>query len=249
MRAQLRQYDDDLDGALADLRESWSLADEFGRPSPADELFRDLRRIDLRLRRGDTGTALALLDPARERAPRVVSEEMLVLLDALEAGFRVRLGDLDRARELLDDAERALRGEATFPGDDVRTLLGNVRASLCLELGDPAGAARALTTAYAAALATRDVPILAVVAVTTAALAEACGRPHESAVLLGAAARLRGAHDPTDPQVRELSARGRAALGEEAFAAAYGTGRRLDRRAATAEVDPARYVAARYPAR
>lgn len=84
---------------------------------------------------------------------------------------------------------------------------------------------------------------------TTAALAEAYGRPHESAVLLGAAARLRGAHDPTDPQVRELTARGRATLGEEAFAAAYGTGRRLDRRAATAEVDPARYVAARYPAR
>ncbi|MFC9749832.1 BTAD domain-containing putative transcriptional regulator [Streptomyces niveus] len=249
MRAQLRQYDDDLDGALADLRESWSLADEFGRLSPADELFRDLRRIDLRLRRGDTGTALALLDSARERAPRVVSEEMLVLLDALEAGFRVRLGDLDRARELLDDAERALRGEATFPGDHVRTLLGNVRASLCLELGDPAGAARALTTAYAAALATRDVPILAVVAVTTAALAEAYGRPHESAVLLGAAARLRGAHDPTDPQVRELTTRGRAALGEEAFAAAYATGRRLDRGAATAEVDPARYAAARYPAR
>ncbi|MEV8401491.1 BTAD domain-containing putative transcriptional regulator [Streptomyces niveus] len=249
MRAQLRQYDDDLDGALADLRESWSLADEFGRLSPADELFRDLRRIDLRLRRGDTGTALALLDSARERAPRVVSEEMLVLLDALEAGFRVRLGDLDRARELLDGAERALHGEATFPGDHVRTLLGNVRASLCLELGDPAGAARSLTTAYAAALATRDVPILAVVAVTTAALAEAYGRPHESAVLLGAAARLRGAHDPTDPQVRELTARGRAALGEEAFAAAYGTGMRLDRAAATAEVDPARYAAARYPAR
>ncbi|MEV4994467.1 BTAD domain-containing putative transcriptional regulator [Streptomyces niveus] len=249
MRAQVRQYDDDLDGALADLRESWSLADEFGRLSPADELFRDLRRIDLRLRRGDTGTALALLDSARERAPRVVSEEMLVLLDALEAGFRVRLGDLDRARGLLDDAERALRGEATFPGDHVRTLLGNVRASLCLELGDPAGAARALTTAYAAALATRDVPILAVVAVTTAALAEAYGRPHESAVLLGAAARLRGAHDPTDPQVRELTARGRAALGEEAFAAAYATGGRLDRAAATAEVDPARYAAARYPAR
>ncbi|MEV8347620.1 BTAD domain-containing putative transcriptional regulator [Streptomyces niveus] len=249
MRAQVRQYDDDLDGALADLRESWSLADEFGQLSPADELFRDLRRIDLRLRRGDTGTALALLDSARERAPRVVSEEMLVLLDALEAGFRVRLGDLDRARGLLDDAERALRGEATFPGDHVRTLLGNVRASLCLELGDPAGAARSLTTAYAAALATRDVPILAVVAVTTAALAEAYGRPHESAVLLGAAARLRGAHDPTDPQVRELTARGRAALGEEAFAAAYATGRRLDRAAATAEVDPARYAAARYPAR
>ncbi|GAA3201209.1 hypothetical protein [Nonomuraea roseoviolacea] len=104
--------------------------------------------------------------------------------------------------------------------------------ALCLETGDLAGAEQALTKAYAAALETRDLPILALVAVNAAALAEARGRHRESAVLLGVASRLRGAHDRTDRQVRELTRRGRAVLGEEAFAAAYGEGWELDRTAA-----------------
>ncbi len=73
-----------------------------------------------------------------------------------------------------------------------------------------------------------------------AALAEAYGRHHEAAVLLGAASRLRGAHDHTDRQVRDLTRRGRAALGEDAFAAAYGKGWELDAKTAVTEVDPAR---------
>jgi hypothetical protein len=71
-------------------------------------------------------------------------------------------------------------------------------------------------------------------------LAEALGRHHEAAVLLGAAARLRGAHDRTDRLVRDLTRRGRAALDQEAFAAAYGKGWDLAGKAAATEVDPAR---------
>ncbi|MER6008563.1 BTAD domain-containing putative transcriptional regulator [Nonomuraea angiospora] len=225
MRAQLRQYDDDLDGALADLHEARTLAGEFGSLSLRDEVYRDLRWIDLHLRRGETDVAIAMIDSTRERARRAASDEMLILVDAREAGFWLRHGDLDRARQLLDDAERGLQGDATFPGDHVRTLVSNVRASLCLELGDLAGAEQMLAKAYAAALETGDLPILSLVAVNAAALAEAHGRHDESAVLLGAASRLRGTHDRTDQQVRELTRRGRAALGEEAFAAAYGKGR------------------------
>ncbi|WP_344583945.1 ATP-binding protein, partial [Nonomuraea roseoviolacea] len=232
MRAQLRQYDDDLDGALADLREARALAGEFGSPGLRDEVFGDLRWIDLHLRRGDTDLAVAMIDSARERARRAAAPEMVSLVDAWEAVFRVRLGDLDRARRLLDDAERGLRGDTPFPGDHARTLAGGVRVALCLETGDLAGAEQALTKAYAAALETRDLPILALVAVNAAALAEARGRHRESAVLLGVASRLRGAHDRTDRQVRELTRRGRAVLGEEAFAAAYGEGWELDRTAA-----------------
>ncbi|WP_214410163.1 BTAD domain-containing putative transcriptional regulator [Sphaerisporangium fuscum] len=240
MRAQLRQYDGDLDGALADLREARSLAGEFGSLSLGDQVFSDLRWIDLHLRRGDTELAIAMTESARERARRATSKELLVLFDAWEAGFRVRFGDLDRARALLDDAERDLDGDTTFAGDHVRTLVGSVRASLCLELGDLAGAEKMLAKAYAAALETRDLPILSLVAVNAAALAEAHGRHHESAVLLGAASRLRGTHDRTDPQVRELTRRGRVALGEEAFAAAYGKGWELDGKTAVTEADPAR---------
>ena len=134
----------------------------------------------------------------------------------------------------------AVLGEATaFPADHVRALIGSVRAALCLEAGDLTGAERMLTGAYAAALATRDRPILALVAADAAALAQAHGRYPESAVLLGAAARLRGAHDRTDQRILELTRRGQEAFGSSAFATAYGRGWELDGRTAVTHVDPA----------
>ncbi|MFF4624174.1 AfsR/SARP family transcriptional regulator [Nonomuraea jabiensis] len=241
MRAELRRYDD-LDGALADLREARTLAGEFGSLSLGDQLYSDLRWIDVHVRRGDTDRAMAMIDAARERALRASSAEMLVLVDAREADLRVRLGDLARAGDLLDDAERGLRGDTAFPAfpaDHARTMVGSARAALCLELGDLAGADEALREAYAAALATGELPILSLVTVNVAALAETRGRQHDSAVLLGAAARLRGAHDHTDPQVRRLTRRGQAALGGEEFAAAYAKGWELDAKTATTAADPA----------
>ncbi|MEU7875553.1 BTAD domain-containing putative transcriptional regulator [Dactylosporangium sp. NPDC049140] len=229
LRSLLRQYDDDLDGALADLREARSLAAEFGSLSLGDEVFRALRWIDLYLRRDDTDRAVELIEATRAQVLRAASEPMLVLVDVREAGFRVQLGDPDRARELLEDAERRRPGDTPFSGDHVRTLIGSVRAALLLELGDRAGAARTLAEAYAAGLASGDRPILAVVAVGAAALAG----PRESAYLLGAASRLRGAHDRTDPAVRALTRRGREAPG---FAAAYDAGWGLTADAAVAEV-------------
>ncbi|WP_020670127.1 BTAD domain-containing putative transcriptional regulator [Amycolatopsis nigrescens] len=239
MRAQLRRYDD-LDGALADLREARTLAGEFGSLSLGDQLYRDLRWIDVHLRRGDTDRAIAMIDSARERALHASSAEMLVLIDAREADLRVRLGDLDRAGDLLDNAERGLRGDTAFPADQARTLVGSARAALCLALDDLPGANKALREAYAAALATRELPTLALVTVHTAALAETRGQHDGSAVLLGAAARLRGTHDRTDPRIRELTHRGQAALGEDEFAAAYAKGWELDAKAAVTAADPAR---------
>jgi predicted ATPase/DNA-binding SARP family transcriptional activator len=239
MRAQLRRYDD-LDGALADLREARTLAAEFGSLSLGDQLYSDLRWIDVHVRRGDTDRAMAMIDSARERALHASSAELLVLVDAREADLRVRLGDLDRAGDLLDDAERGLLGDTAFPADHARTQVGSTRAARCLALGDLPGADKALREAYTAALATRELPILSLVTVTVAALAETRGWQHESAVLLGTAARLRGTHDHTDPRVRELTRRGRAALGEEEFAAAYATGWGLDAKAAVTAADPAR---------
>ncbi|MEV6622314.1 BTAD domain-containing putative transcriptional regulator [Amycolatopsis sp. NPDC051106] len=238
MRAQLRCYDD-LDGALADLREARTLASEFGALSLGDQFYSDLRWIDLHVRRGETDRAMAVLAAARERALRASSAEMLVLIDAREADLRVRLGDLDRADALLDAAERGLPGDTAFPSDHARTLVAGARAALCLAQGDLAGADKALRAAYAAALVARDLPILSLVTVYTAALAEALGRRHEPAVLLGVAARLRGAHDRTDPQIRELTRRVRAASGADEFAAAYARGWELDAETAVTQADPA----------
>jgi hypothetical protein len=238
MRAQLRCYDD-LDGALADLREARTLAGEFGSLSLGDQFYSDLRWIDLHVRRDETDRAMAVIGAARERARRTSSAEMLVLIDAREADLRVRLGDLDRAGALLDAAENGLPGDTAFPSDHARTLVAGARAAFCLAQGDLAGADKALRAAYAAALVARDLPILSLVTVYTAALAEALGRRHELAVLLGVAARLRGAHDLTDPQVRELTRRVRAASGEDEFAAAYAQGWELDAETAVTEADPA----------
>ncbi|WP_410565758.1 AfsR/SARP family transcriptional regulator [Amycolatopsis sp. cmx-4-61] len=238
LRARLRCYDD-LDGALADLREARTLAGEFGSLSLGDQLYSDLRWIDLHVRRDETGEAMAVLGSARERAVRTSSAEMLVLIDAREADLRIRLGDLDRAGALLDDAERGLLGDTAFPADHARALVGGTRAALCLARGDLPAADQALRAAYAAALVTRDLPVLSLVTVHTAGLAEALGRHRESAVLLGAAARLRGAHDHTDPQVRDLTRRGKAALGADEFAAAYAEGWELAPEAAVTTADPA----------
>lgn len=239
MRAQLRRYDD-LDGALDDLRKARTLAGEFGSLSLGDQLYSDLRWIDVHLRRGDTDQATAMIDSARERALHASSAEMLILINTREVDFRVRLGDLDRAGDLLDDAERGLRGDTGFPANHARTLVGNARAMLCLALGDLPSADKALREAYAAALATRELPILSLMTVTAAALAATRGRQHESAILLGAAARLRGAHDHTDPQVRELTSRAQATLGGKEFAAAYAKGWELDAKTAVTAADPAR---------
>ncbi|MBO4274594.1 BTAD domain-containing putative transcriptional regulator [Microbispora triticiradicis] len=235
MRARLRRYDD-LDGALADLREARMLAGEFGSLSLGDQLYSDLLWIDVHIRCGDTDRAMALIGSVRERALHASSAEMLVLVDAREADVRVRLGDLDRAADLLDDAERRLLGDSAFPSGHARTLVGSARAALCLALGDLSGVEKALREAYAAALATRELPILSLVTVNAAALAGTRGRHHESAALLGAAARLRGAHDQTDPQVRELTRRSRATLGGEEFAAAYAKGWELDANSASRHV-------------
>ncbi|MFG2226558.1 BTAD domain-containing putative transcriptional regulator [Streptomyces sp. NPDC048644] len=240
LHALMRQYDDDLDGALADLNEAKRLAREFGSLSLSDEIFVELRLIDLHVRLDETARAAEVIAMARERALRSASPGMAILLDAREAALWVRTGDLAPARELVESVDARLSAHALFDADQGQALVGAVRGMLCLGLGDGPGAEEALGRAYTAAVNSRDMPIVATVAVTVAGLAALYGRYREVAVLLGAAARLRGAHDRTDPQVHTLSSRSRAALGDEPFADAYETGWQLDAPAALTRTDPAR---------
>jgi predicted ATPase/DNA-binding SARP family transcriptional activator len=249
MRALLRQYDGDLDGALADLSQARSLAREFGSLSLSDEIFIDLRWIDLHTRRGDNERAVALVAGARERALRSANPELAVLVDVLEAGLWVRIGDLDRATELVERAEAETADGFPFGGDHGRALIGSVRAALAIRLGDGPAAEKALARAYEGAVESRDMPILSMVAVTAAGLTELYGRHRDTAFLLGAAARLRGTHDRTDPQLAEMTGRLRSALGDEGFAEAYETGWMLDGKTALVRVDPARLRQAALPAR
>ena len=81
-------------------------------------------------------------------------------------------------------------------------------------------------------------PILSIIGVGAAEVAAARGDHRDCAVLLGAAARLRGAEDPTEPRIARLTHNGRASLGEEAFGEAYTAGWSLDPQTARARVDP-----------
>ena len=82
-------------------------------------------------------------------------------------------------------------------------------------------AADALDGAFAAAIESRDMPIVAVTGVAGAQLAARQGRPTDAAERLGAAAVLR------------------EALGEDAFSAAYARGLGAERDAALARLVPA----------
>ena len=182
-----------------------------------------MRWIDLHLRRGETARAMAMLDAVRERALRSALAGDGRPRHALEAGTWLRLGDLDRAQARVEAAEAGWR-RGPSGGDHAQTLVGAVRASLCLRRGDAEGAEMALARAYAAALETRDLPIMAMVAVTVAELAAAAGAapgrgPARSARPPGCAAPTTSATGRS----RRWLARGRAALGEDAFAAAYQT--------------------------
>ncbi|MFB8275085.1 BTAD domain-containing putative transcriptional regulator [Nocardia colli] len=240
MRVLLRQYDGDLDGALTDLTEAKRLAREFGSLSLSDEIFIDLRWIDLHVRLDETAAAIEMIAATRERVQRRTSPELVMLLDVREADLSLRVGDLDRARELIEAAEGTLSERHPFSGDQGRAVIGSVRGALCLALGDGPGADEVLRQAYAAAVDSRDMPIVATVAVTVAGLAALYERYADVAAVLGAAARLRGAHDRTDPQVRILRGQCRTALGDKGFDDAYELGWQLDTQAALTRVDPAR---------
>ncbi|HZE49119.1 MAG TPA: hypothetical protein VE074_06110, partial [Jatrophihabitantaceae bacterium] len=86
---------------------------------------------------------------------------------------------------------------------------------------------------------TKDMPIVAMVGLAVADLALSTARATDAAEMVGAAARLRGADDPTQLDVKRLAAALRTALGDEAYEATYGRGRALDRDAAIARLDPA----------
>ena len=105
--------------------------------------------------------------------------------------------------------------------------------------GDLELAGERAANAYRAAVATKDMPLLSIVAMPLAEFALVVGQPERAAGMAGASAAVRGAEDPSDPTIIRLAARLRAALGAEGYASAYAAGTQLSRAEAIKHLDPA----------
>ena len=235
MRAQLQTYDGDLEGAIA----SYAEAEEYLRALGAhsDEAFMAMRLANLRLRLDD-------LDGARREIARFDELEdasgfPLILANAGRGWIAVREGDMDKVAAIRDTMTAQAESSRALGGAHGQALLGTMVALLDVELGDLDAASKSVTAGYTAALATKDMPILAGNGAATARLALAYDRCEVAAELLGAAARVRGIEDATDPTIAELFAVLPTRLGEEAFAAAYDRGWSLSQADAVKRLDPA----------
>jgi uncharacterized protein HemY len=79
---------------------------------------------------------------------------------------------------------------------------------------------RHFARAYEAAVGTKDMPMLAAVAVAAATVAAARGERSQAAGLLAAATAIRGSEDPTNPEITRLELSGAEVPTREAGLAA-----------------------------
>jgi predicted ATPase/DNA-binding SARP family transcriptional activator len=234
----LLTLEDDLEGAAAALEEARALLQEVGADSDNARLLLDIAGV--RWRRGDLQGARDYARRSREATD--VGGIESAFAGAFLARIAWQLGDEEEARELTAAALRTL-GRVAPSRPEHGHIVAGVRASAALiavAADDPDTAREHLQLAYPAALGTGDGPIAALAGVAVAAFASLVGEASAAAEALGAAARLRGAADGTDPEIARLTAHLRAALGDEAYEAAFRSGRWRDRDAALRLLDPAR---------
>jgi hypothetical protein len=235
MKAQLQTYDGDLEGAIASYAEAEDYLRALGAHS--DEAFMAMRMANLRLRLDD-------LDGARREIDRFSELEDpggfgQILGNAGRGFIAVREGDMATVEQIRDAMVAQSQSSHALGGAHGLALLSTMVTLLDIELGDLDAALKVASSGYAAALQTKDMPILAGLGVAVARLAVALDHCVDAAELLGTAARVRGIEDPTDPTIAELLAALPVRLGEKAFAAAYERGWSLSKQDAAKRLDPA----------
>jgi predicted ATPase/DNA-binding SARP family transcriptional activator len=239
-RGQVRVMDGDLIGAAEDYERAQECIRELGGESTESVLVL-MRLADLRLRAGDSGGARRHLEAMRAQRAFVAGQTLHGLLVAATEGAIAVVEDDEAgiaAAYASTVAVLAALGPASMMNAHTGAIGHTTAAGLALRLGrHPDVAEEHLRAAHAQALLTADRPILAAVGLSAAHWRRELGRPREAAVLLGAATRLRGAEDPTNPTVAELTGSLRELLGD-GFDAAYAEGRELTPEEATELIDP-----------
>jgi predicted ATPase len=239
----LNTQDGDLDTAAANYQEALRLVGELG--AHDDSAWLNLRLADVYLRRGDFAAATDLVRRAQEISAESGSLREEVFSRVVLADVMRQTGEVAAARRLRDEAlERLTAMPAAHPvqSHGIAVTLAIVAKHHVLD--DEMDEAReSLARGFAAAVGTRDMPIVASVGVVAALIADRDGDAVGAAQRLGAAARLRGTDDPTQPDIATLTARLRDELGADRFAEAYAWGKSLDRDAAIARLEPSAWPA------
>ncbi|MDW5329007.1 AfsR/SARP family transcriptional regulator [Plantactinospora sp. KLBMP9567] len=223
--------------SLSALAELASRRGEHGRAaglqSEAIELIRlvgaaeDLPVMQVRLAHelwqlGEHDRALDLVIDADRQAERIGSDECRAAVAHEYAEIlRVR-GDLVGARQRLDQATGLTTDRRMAP--QWRAMLASSHGAVTAALGDLPGARQHHDRALGFALEFYDAPVLGAVLAGFADLALRLGRPADAARLLGAAAGVRGGPDRSLLDGARIETAVRAALGEVAFAEAFGRG-------------------------
>jgi predicted ATPase/DNA-binding SARP family transcriptional activator len=227
--ADARARRGDFAAAAALLTESIDLQQELG--VRGSESYQRVRLAAIRRHTDGVATARAELlafaeDPAA--LPRDVSHAMLELGQLARHG-----GDLDEAERCYEEATRPL-AELPLVAPQYRAVVLVARAQLDLRRGAPGTAAQRLGEALALAVPARDMPVVAQIAIGSAALAAATGAPVTAAELLGVARQLGGGDDLSNPDLLAQRAALLELLGLAGFDEAVRRGAAMDRAAAMA---------------
>jgi predicted ATPase/DNA-binding SARP family transcriptional activator len=207
--------------AIAAYEESIRLVLELGALDDLPELRS--RLAAQRARAGDLDTAEQELRAGLALVKERKSVESEALLLCSLASVHCRRGDFVTARELVDRASELLVDVVQTEGH-YNAFYQLTRAAVEIADGHLDLARVALIFGLDAMTELRDLPVLATMAERAALLVLREGDPLTGARLIGIGTALRGTPDLGSPELTELIAELTAALGDEAYSAAYAAG-------------------------
>ena len=207
MRGNVRALDGDVTGAIEDYEQAMRYANELG--STDDDALIQLRLAGLRLRAGDTAGARVAIQALRaDIADRSQGWERDLFADGMLLAIVLQDGDQAGAVAMAADLrERLTERPIDFLHGHAMAVVGSTTAQVAIRSGDLGLAMADLRGIYPVAVGTMDMPVVAAVGVSVAGLAEALDRAATAAVILGAAAKLRGSDDASEPVIVGLTTR------------------------------------------
>jgi predicted ATPase/DNA-binding SARP family transcriptional activator len=153
MRGSFSRMLGQLDAAESDYRDSLAAFRALGELWGVASVL--IQLADLAQLKGDYATVIAALGEAGSCGRELGWWGDLNYIDGMLAAVRLRTGDLGRARQDLERAERSV-SERTVKSDDMEAWLGLTRAELNWREGDLAAAARSCAEALARVEARRS---------------------------------------------------------------------------------------------